>query len=57
MNLQGINNTDKGESYFWKVCGTASVLIIFTVSLCAFWYRLSARNVARDNTKSMRGAV
>lgn len=57
MNLQGITSTDKDETYFWKVCGSISVVIIFVVTTSAFWHRLFARNVARDNAKALRSIV
>jgi hypothetical protein len=36
MNLQGIANTSKSETYFWKVCGSIAFLIIFAIVLYAF---------------------
>ncbi len=36
MNLQGITNTDKGEGYFWEVCGVAGFLIVILTSCWAF---------------------
>jgi len=39
MNLQGIIDTTKTESYFWKVCGSIAFIIILFVSLYAFRHK------------------
>lgn len=40
MNLASIASTNKDESWFWKVCGTAAFLIVLVVVLGAFRHRL-----------------
>lgn len=40
MNLAGIVETSKTEIFFWKVCGTAALLIVLIVALGAFRHRL-----------------
>ena len=40
MNIAGIATTDKDESWFWKVCGSAAFLIVLVVVLGAFRHRL-----------------
>lgn len=40
MNLAGIVNTAKTETYFWTVCGTAAILIVLLVAFGAFRHRL-----------------
>ena len=41
MNLQGIQNTQRTEAYFWKVCGSSAFGIIFLVCLFAFRHHIS----------------
>jgi Mg2+ and Co2+ transporter CorA len=33
MNLEGLQNNDKTEAYFWKVCGTIGFAIMLAVTL------------------------
>lgn len=33
MNLQGLQDTEKTEAYFWKVCGTIGFAIMLAVTL------------------------
>lgn len=40
MNLQGVVNTDKTESYFWKVGGSVSFCLVLTTCFWAFRYRI-----------------
>ncbi|PKS07399.1 hypothetical protein jhhlp_006001 [Lomentospora prolificans] len=36
MNLQGIVNTNRDETYFWSVCGTIGFVMVFTLVGYAF---------------------
>jgi len=47
MNLRGIIDTAKSETYFWKVCGTVGFCIILIVSLYAFRHKLRSRVMIR----------
>ncbi|KAL9102673.1 MAG: hypothetical protein Q9163_002195 [Psora crenata] len=49
MNVRGIANTDKTETYFWKVCGTVAFLIVLLVTLGAFKHNL--RRLLRQRWK------
>lgn len=40
MNLHGIVDTDKGQGYFWKICGSIGFAIVVLVTLGAFRHRL-----------------
>lgn len=40
MNLEGIANTDKTQSYFWAVCGTITVLVVSFIVVFGFKERL-----------------
>ncbi|CAF9933208.1 hypothetical protein IMSHALPRED_009091 [Imshaugia aleurites] len=40
MNLNGIVNTSKTETYFWKVCGSVAFLIVLFTALGAFRHRM-----------------
>ena len=40
MNLSGIVNTAKNETWFWKVCGSAALAIVLIVTLGAFRHNL-----------------
>ena len=40
MNLSGILNSNRSEKWFWRVCGTAALVIVLVVSLGAFRHRL-----------------
>ena len=42
MNLRGVANTDKDESYFWALCG--SIAFVMVLSLVGYAFR---RDVAR----------
>jgi Mg2+ and Co2+ transporter CorA len=47
MNLQGIVNTRRTESFFWRVCGSAGFLLIILVLVYAFRQRLRNRIIGR----------
>lgn len=47
MNLKGVIDTRKTESYFWKVCGSVAFVIVFAVTLLAFRHSLKRRVMAR----------
>ena len=40
MNLTGIVNTTRTETYFWKVCGSLAFIIVLFTALGAFRHRL-----------------
>lgn len=40
MNLQGVVNTTKTESYFWAICGSIAILIISFTFLYGFRNRI-----------------
>ncbi|KAL8706622.1 MAG: hypothetical protein Q9201_000369 [Fulgogasparrea decipioides] len=40
MNLGGIADTDKRETYFWKVCGSTTLMIVIMTLLFGFKRRL-----------------
>jgi len=40
MNLKDVANTVHDQGYFWKVCGTATVLIVLFTALSAFRHKL-----------------
>jgi hypothetical protein len=40
MNLKGIQNTDKDEKWFWRVCGIVAFVIIGGSMMYAFRHRL-----------------
>jgi Mg2+ and Co2+ transporter CorA len=40
MNLHDIVTTAKDQSYFWKVCGTATFAIVLFTALSAFRHQL-----------------
>ena len=37
MNLEGVKNTDKSVTYFWKVGGSTTVVIVVVVLAYALW--------------------
>jgi len=47
MNLNGVLDTNKGEVWFWKVCGMVAILMIVVTSMWAFrkqiWERMFGR--------------
>jgi len=55
MNLTGIANTSLDETYFWKVCGVCSFLIVILVTLGAFRHNL--RSLARRKMRKAQGAM
>lgn len=40
MNLKGIIDTDRTETYYWRVCGSVAFGIVLLVCLYAFRYRI-----------------
>ena len=46
MNLSGIVNSVKTEGYFWKVCGSATLVIVLFTALGAF--RQHLRRIMRS---------
>ena len=42
MNIAGIATTDKDEGWFWKICGSAALLIVLVVVLGAFRHHLKS---------------
>ncbi|KAI9774155.1 MAG: hypothetical protein M1840_005248 [Geoglossum simile] len=47
MNLRGVVNTQRTESFFWRVCGTAGFLVIILVLFYAFRQKIRNRIVGR----------
>jgi Mg2+ and Co2+ transporter CorA len=43
MNLDGIVNTSKNEAYFWKACGSFSLIFILVISAYGFRQSLLSR--------------
>ena len=41
MNLQGIVDTSKSETYFWALCGTLALVFIILTTLFAFRHKLA----------------
>src|ERR1700744_1060334 len=50
MNLQGIINTNRDETWFWKVCGTVAFMIVVVSMMYAF--RLNLPGFSRRRTPS-----
>ena len=40
MNLKGVGDTTKHESYFWKVCGSSTLGIVILTLIFGFRRRL-----------------
>ena len=57
MNLEGISDSSRDEHYFWKVCGTISLIIILFVTLGAFSHRPLTRRIARNRIQPVRSIV
>lgn len=36
MNLKGVKNTARSESWFWELGGSLTVVIVSVIALCAF---------------------
>ena len=56
MNLGDIVSTTKTQKYFWKVCGSATLAIVFFTALGAFRHQLR-RAVRRKMVKRPRAMV
>lgn len=48
MNLRGIQNTSKTESYFWAVCGSIAFTIVVATIIYAFRHTIWKRRVEND---------
>ncbi|KAI9664249.1 MAG: hypothetical protein M1831_002428 [Alyxoria varia] len=57
MNLRGVADTAKTESYFWKVCGSITLVIVCVISLMAFCLRLQTVNILRLGRRSRTSPV
>ena len=55
MNLTGIASTAKDEAWFWKVCGSAALVIVVLVTLGAFQHNL--RRLLRSGIKKSQEAM
>ena len=53
MNLKGVGDTDRGETYFWQVCGTISFIIIGLTAMFAFRRQLFSRYRRMDANEYM----
>jgi hypothetical protein len=40
MNLKGVRETDRSESYFWEVCGSIGLFILFFILPIAFRHEI-----------------
>lgn len=40
MNLQDITGDEHSQAYFWKICGTIALVMVFGVISFAFWNQL-----------------
>jgi Mg2+ and Co2+ transporter CorA len=45
MNLRGLAVNERGEAYFWEVCGSLTLVIIVLALLLAFWRLLRPRSL------------
>lgn len=48
MNIQGIVGTAKDETWFWKVCGTVSFMIILSVTMYVFRHQVKAAVIRKS---------
>jgi hypothetical protein len=49
MNLKGVRETDRSESYFWAVCGSIGLFILFFILPIAFRHEI--RNLKGKKTR------
>lgn len=49
MNLKGVINTDRGEGYFWAVCGSIGLFLLLFILPIAFRHEI--RHILRKETK------
>ena len=52
MNLTGIATTAKDETWFWKICGSAALVIVLIVTLGAFQHNV--RSLLRSSLRKSR---
>ena len=48
MNLEGISQTTRDESFFWKSCGSSSLVLVVLLVLYAFRVEIHRQLVGRS---------